>query len=115
MESRQVVCVLQGPLCRCERFHIRLVGSFDEATMKPLVERYLGALPSIHRKESWKDVGVRTPTGIVEKKVEKGIEPKSETAIVFSGPFEWNQTNRIAIRAMSEVLQNRLLDTIREE
>lgn len=96
-------------------FTFVFVGSFDLATMKPLVERYLGALPSIHRKEAWKDVGVRTPAGIVEKKIEKGIEPKSEAAIVFSGPFEWDQTHRVAIRAMAEVLQTRLLETIREE
>ncbi len=96
-------------------FTFVFVGSFDLATIKPVVERYLGALPSIHRKESWKDVGVRTPTGVIEKKVEKGIEPKSQTAIVFSGPFEYDQTHRVAIRAMAEVLQTRLLETIREE
>ena len=96
-------------------FTFVFVGSFDEATMKPLVERYLGALPSIHRKETWKDVGARTATGVIEKKVEKGIEPKSSNAIIFSGPFEHDQMHRIAIRAMAEVLQTRLLETIREE
>jgi zinc protease len=96
-------------------FTFVFVGSFDLATIKPLVERYLGALPSIRRKESWKDVGVRTPTGIVEKKVEKGVEPKSLTAIVFSGPFEFDQSHRVTIRAMSAILQTRLLETIREE
>ena len=39
-------------------FTFVFVGSFDLATIKPLVERYLGALPSIRRKEAWKDVGV---------------------------------------------------------
>jgi zinc protease len=96
-------------------FTFFFVGSFDLETIKPLVERYLGALPSIHRKEMWKDVGVRTPTGVVEKKVEKGVEPKSQVAIVFSGPFEWDQTHRVAIRSMAEVLQTRLLEAIREE
>ncbi|MDX6614893.1 MAG: zinc protease, partial [Blastocatellia bacterium] len=96
-------------------FTFVFVGSFDLETMKPLVERYLAALPSIHRKEMWKDVGVRAPLGIVEKKVEKGIEPKSEVAIVFSGPFEYDQTHRVEIRAMTEVLQTRLLEIIREE
>ena len=52
---------------------------------------------------------------VVEKKVEKGIEPKSESAIVFSGPFEYDPTHRVAIRAMAEILQTRLLETIREE
>ena len=96
-------------------FTFVFVGSFDLATMKPLVERYLGALPSTHRKETWKDVGASSATGVIEKKVEKGMEPKSLNAIVFTGAFEHNQMNRIAIRAMSEVLQMRLLETIREE
>jgi len=96
-------------------FTFVFVGSFDLPTIKPLIEKYLGSLPSIKRKETWKDVGVRTPNDVVVKRVEKGIEPKSSSAIVFSGPFEYTQTNRVAIRAMSEILQRRLLETIREE
>jgi zinc protease len=96
-------------------FTFYFVGSFDEATIKPLVERYLGALPSIKRKESWKDIGVKLPTGIVEKRVEKGIEPQSRAAIIFTGPFVYDQERRVAIRAMSEILQTRLLAAIREE
>ncbi len=96
-------------------FTFFFVGSFDEATLKPLVERYLGALPSLGRKESWKDIGVKIPTGIIEKKVEKGIEPKSRAAIVFNGPFVYEQSRRVAIRAMAEILQNRLMEVIREE
>ena len=83
--------------------------------MKPLAEKYLASLPSTRRKETWKDVGVKTATGVVDKTVEKGIEPKSQAAIVYSGPFEWNQTQRVAIRAMSEILQTRLLELIRED
>ena len=96
-------------------FTFFFVGSFDEAMMKPLVERYLGSLPSIGRKETWKDVGARTATGIIEKRVEKGIEPKSQAAIVFSGPFVYEEPRRVAIRAMSEILEKRLLEIIREE
>ena len=96
-------------------FTFYFVGSFDEATMKPLVERYLGSLPSLKRKESWKDIGVKLPEGVVEKRVEKGIEPKSRAAIVFTGPFVFDQEKRVAIRSMSEILQTRLLELIREE
>src|SRR4029450_3593786 len=60
-------------------FTFLFVGSFDVATMKPFVEKYLATLPSAHRKETWKDVGVKTATGVVEKTVEKGIEPKSQS------------------------------------
>jgi zinc protease len=96
-------------------FTFFFVGSFDLETIKPLVERYLGALPSIHRKETWKDVGARTARGVVEKKIEKGVEPKSMAAIVFNGPFEFDQSHRVSLRAMSEILQTRLLEVIREE
>ena len=96
-------------------FTFIFVGSFEPAMIKPLVERYLGALPSVRRKESWKDIGVRPPTGVVDRKVEKGIEPKSRAAIAISGPFEFDQSHRVAIRAMAEILQMRLLEIIREE
>ena len=33
-------------------FTFVFVGSFDLPTIKPLVERYLGSLPSLHRKEA---------------------------------------------------------------
>src|SRR5262245_14453193 len=96
-------------------FTFVFVGSFDVPTIKPLIENYLGSLLSIRREERWMDVGGRPTNDLVVKRAEKGVEPKSISAIVLSGPFEYNQTNRVAIRAMSEILQRRLLETIREE
>jgi zinc protease len=96
-------------------FTFTFVGSFDLATMKPLVERYLGGLPSTHRQETWKDVGARPVTGVVKKTVEKGIEPRSDTVMVFTGPFEYNQMNRVTLVAMCDVLGNRLRESLRED
>jgi zinc protease len=96
-------------------FTFVFTGSFDPAAIQPYVEQYLGSLPSAGRKETWRDSGVRPPIGIVERRVEKGVEPQSQTAIVFTGPFEYNQPNRIAIRAMSLILQTRLRETLRED
>ena len=44
-------------------FTFVFVGSFNLPTMKPLVERYLGSLPALKRKEAGRDVGIRPPTG----------------------------------------------------
>jgi len=96
-------------------FTFVFAGSFDLDTMKPLVERYLGGLPSAGRRETWKDVGMRLPKGVVEKTVEKGIEQKSRVALIFTGPFQYTQPNRVAIRAMASVLDNRLRETLRED
>jgi len=96
-------------------FTFVFAGSFDLDTMKPLVERYLASLPSTGRRETWKDVGKRLPKGVIEKTVEKGIEQKSQVALIFTGPFEYTQVNRIGIRSMASVLENRLRETLRED
>jgi zinc protease len=96
-------------------FTFVFIGSFDLDTMKPLVTQYLAALPATHRKETWKDVGIKRPTGVIEKRVEKGLEPKSRAELVFSGAFPYTQEQRVAIRAMAEVLQIRLRESLRED
>jgi len=96
-------------------FTFVFVGSMDLAAMKPLAERYLGGLPALHRRETWKDVGMRAPTGVVEKRVEKGIEPKSEAAIIFNGPFQFDQAHRVALHAATLVLEGRLREALREQ
>ena len=90
-------------------------GSFDLATIKPLVEQYLGGLPSTGRKETWKDVGPRMPTNVVERRVEKGLEAKGQAAIVFSGPFEYEPRRRATMRALGIVLETRLRELLRED
>jgi len=96
-------------------FTFIFIGDFDLPMMKPFAEKYLAALPSTRRKENWKDVGARYATGVIEKTVQKGIEPKSDVAVILNGPFKWDQSERIAIRGMANVLQDRLREAIREE
>jgi zinc protease len=96
-------------------FTFVFVGNIDPAVMKPLAERYLGSLPSLRRKEAGQDVGVRSPKGTITKQVVKGLEPKSQAAIVYTGPFDFTAEQRVTLRAMTEILQTRLLETIRED
>ena len=96
-------------------FTFVFVGSFTPEAIRPLVETYIASLPATHAHETWRDLGIALPTGVVETTIEKGIAPKSQVAIVFSGPFENDDAHRLALRAMTLVLQSRLLDTIRQE
>jgi zinc protease len=96
-------------------FTFIFVGSFDAETMKPLVERYLASLPALYRHEAARDVGMRPPAGIVERQVTKGVEPKSEVSVVFSGPFQNDQMHRVVMRAMAETLEGNLQRTLRED
>lgn len=94
-------------------FTFVFVGSFDPAPLEPLVLRYLGGLAATHRKETWKNLGVERPTGIVKKVIRADREPQSSIRLVFNGAFSWNPRNVFEITAMARLLQQRLEDTLR--
>ncbi len=96
-------------------FTFVFVGSFTLEGIRPLVETYLASLPATRAHESWRDVGVVAPRGVVEKTVQKGIAPKAEVAIVFQGAFQYDDANKLALRTMVLLLQSRLSDAIRSE
>jgi zinc protease len=96
-------------------FTFVIVGNFTVDSIKPLVVKWLGGLPATHRKETWKDIGVHLPEGVVKRDVKRGTEPKARTVIVFNGPFEWTRENRYALASLAEVLRMRLRDVLREE
>ncbi len=96
-------------------FTFVFVGSFDLPTMKPLVERYLGSLPALKRKEAGRDVGIRPPAGVVDRTVTKGSTPKSQVGVVFTGPFQSNAKSRLIIRTMAETLAGNLQRVLRED
>ena len=96
-------------------FTFVFVGSFTPESIKPLVETYIASLPATRTKETWRDLGIVPPTGVVERTIQKGIAPKSQVALVFSGPFPYDERHLLAFRAMTLTLQSRLFDTIRQE
>jgi zinc protease len=96
-------------------FTFLFVGSFTPESLEPLVASYLGALPGTGRAESWRDVGVRPPGGVVEGKVRKGLEPKSRVEIVFHGPVAWSMENRLRFDALGQLLDIELRESVREE
>jgi len=60
----------------------------DEDSIKPLLEKYIGSLPGNSVKENFKDLGIRPPSGKVEKVINKGSEPQSIVNIVFTSQDE---------------------------
>ena len=95
-------------------FTFVFVGNFSIDSMKPLIAKWLGALPSTGRKETWRDTGIRPPKGVVQRVVKKGAEPKARTALIFTGPFEYNRQNRYYLSALAELLNIKLREALRE-
>jgi zinc protease len=91
------------------------VGAFDLAKIEPLVRTYLGNLPATPRQETFRDVGVEPPKGVVVERVYRGLEEKSQVQILWNGAFEWTRANRYDLASMSEALSIRLRESLREE
>jgi zinc protease len=96
-------------------FTFYFVGSLAPDSLRPLVERWLGGLPATGRKESWRDVGMTYPRGVIRKTVRKGVEPKARTQLVFTGAAPFDRDSLAAMNAVAEVLELRLRDLLRED
>jgi zinc protease len=96
-------------------FTFVLVGSFELDRIRPLVLTWLGGLPSNGRRESWRDLGVRPPEQVVEVRVRKGLEPRAQVRIVFTGEAEWSRQALHDIGSLALALRIRLREVLREE
>ncbi len=96
-------------------FTFYFVGAFDPEGIRPLVEQYLGALPNLGREETWKDLGVDPPSGVIEKTVYKGMEPQSRTQIIFAGDGAYSPEESTVIGALASILEIRLRELLRED
>lgn len=96
-------------------FKFFFVGNIDLETFKPLVEKYIGGIPTLNKQEEWVDLGIEKPDGVVNKVVNKGQEEKSIQYIVFHGDFDYASQNRVQLDAMGRILSTRLLEVIRED
>jgi zinc protease len=95
-------------------FTFVIVGAVNVDSLKPQVEQWLGALPAAGRKEMWKDVGLKNPTTVVEKTVRKGVEPKAQTLVLFTGESTFDPASRYAMRSLGDLLEMKLLENLRE-
>lgn len=96
-------------------FIFTFVGSFKNEDIIPLVEKYIGSLPSIQEKENWKDVGIRYPTGQISRTVKKGQENKASVRLYFTGNTTYSDLEDIQLDQLSKVLSIRLREVLRED
>lgn len=96
-------------------FTFVLVGKFDVSTIKPLLETYLGSLPSTGKKSTFKDVGLRPASGPLKVEVKKGKEEKSLVQILWNGETKYDQEELLKAQALVEVMNIKIIETLRED
>jgi len=92
-----------------------LVGNFEIDKVTPLLETYLGGLPTSNVKRNFVYRKIDFPKGVTKEVVSKGKEQKSKVAMVFKGEWKWSDKDLLASRMVTQALSIKLRESMREE
>ncbi|MFI3324520.1 MAG: insulinase family protein [Rikenellaceae bacterium] len=99
-----------------DSFRFVITGNVDLETLKPLVEKYIGSLPTKGNAIKLTDDGVRAVSGQLDEAITVEMtQPKVSVFYTFKGDYEFNLKNTYIAKYLSAALSNRYLVSIREE
>ncbi|MGN6178040.1 MAG: M16 family metallopeptidase [Mucilaginibacter sp.] len=98
-------------------FTFTIVGNFNISDITPLLQTYLGGLPSTDsvRKETYRNLHIVPPAGQITKIVTKGVDDKANVQLVFSGDYDFSEQNNLQLDALEAILQIKLTERLREQ
>jgi zinc protease len=99
-----------------DEFTFFIVGNIGKDTVMPLVEKYIGSLPSAGRKETWIDRKVEQPKGKISKEISLPLTiPKSTIFISFARDMKYNPYNYLGLDVIKGILDLVYTEKVRED
>lgn len=96
-------------------FTFNFVGSFDPEVLRPLVEKYIGSLPSCSERETISPA-VHTRQGNIKNHFSMPMEnPAASVYVVYSGSSKYNTRKSIMMSMFSDIMDIVYTETIREQ
>ena len=97
-------------------FTFYFVGNIDLETAKPLSAEYLGALPAINRKETFKDTKMSIRKGVYKNEYAKEQQTPTATIVfLYSGKAPYTLKNDILLSFATQVLDMVYTEEVREK
>jgi zinc protease len=97
-------------------FTFFFVGAFNVDAITPLLNTYLGSLPSKGKKTSKVgDMHLEFPKMVMRETVNKGQEPRSQTVMTFFADTKLDELETHRLRAATTVFEMHLRELLREE
>ena len=116
MDYDKILSMYQDRFKDASDFTFILVGNVDVEAVKPLIESYLGSLPSINRKETFKDNHIAMRKGIYKNEFIRQQEtPKVNNFICYSGTCQYNLRNDILMSMTDQLLNLIYTEKVRED
>ena len=115
LDPDRLIAIFKDRFADASDFTYVMVGNFSVDEVIPLLEEYIGGLPSIKRKETWKDVTPGFPKGLVVVDVPKNSEPQSRVAMIWKDNFRWKDKYRQGFTILMNILSIKLRESMRED
>jgi zinc protease len=95
--------------------YYNIVGSFTEAQIVPLIEKYIGGLKTSPIDTKIKDLGFYPKTGSNTFTLKKGSEAQAMLVHYITGKMPYNAEENFKLGQLNVIINNKIVDTIREK
>ncbi len=92
------------------------VGNIDPVIAKPLIEKYIGSIPSTKNKENWIDRKEYAAQGVIKKRIFTPMQvPKATVVVMQGGEFNYSARERMLLSFINDILDVKYIQTVREQ
>ena len=99
-----------------DEFTFFIVGNIGKDTVMPLVEKYIGSLPTAGRKENWTDRKVEQPKGKIVREISLPLTiPKSTVFLSFAEGMKYTPYNYLGLEVIQGILDIVYTEKVRED
>ena len=96
-------------------FNFVIVGDFEFDKIEPLIEKYIGSLSSLNRKDGYIDRGIRYNLGSEEVKYEQDDPKKAYVTRIYNKEFNNTVKERYKSYLLYSIIDKMFFDQIREK
>ena len=116
VDYNKVMEIYKDRFADASDFTFFFTGNIEPDSIKGLVETYLGGLPSTNRKETFKDLGMYPPKGVVKNNFNKKLQvPKTSVFVGYTGEIPYSIENSVLMDYVESILNIIYTESIREK
>ena len=116
IDDARILEIYKERFANAADFSFIFTGAIDEAVAIPLIEKYIGSLPSGGKKEKYVDAKVDIQKGELKNIFEKQMAtPAATVYVVYSGKVKYNLKNLLMMSLTDQILDIIYTEEIREK
>ncbi len=113
LKMQRALDIYKNEYANADGYHFFFVGNIDPKTALPLIETYIGSIPSNNKAPEFRDNGVRPVPGSLN--VKKGKEKQSFIFALYNGETPYSEEFKMHAEAVAEVLNIKVIEELREK